>query len=396
RSDRYFSVDTARNFLASCAPNAILFTGGDNDTFPLWYVQEVEGFRTDVRVVVLSYFNTDWYIDQMMRQAYESEPFPFSLTSKDYRQGGLNDFVVVMERENIKGAISLEQYMKLVREGNPALRVATSISAYNSIPSKSVYLNVDSASVMSKGIIPSTLEDYMVPRMVFNIKDRVLEKKDLAILDIILTNKWERPIYFNNTSLASVNIDIRRYAVQEGNAYRLLPVENPDNQETFVDVDIMYDNMMNNFYWRGLQDPSIYYTEDYRNFVLNHRASFNTLAESLLMVDDTERSRNALLKSLEVMPDSVVPYDHFTVRMVSLLMEVGEEEKAKEIAATMSVRADEMLTYMFDNLIADSFTVQKNLIVLNELARVFRAYEDPELGKTYEELFRKHYGMMNN
>jgi hypothetical protein len=114
------------------------------------------------------------------------------------------------------------------------------------------------------------------------------------------------------------------------------------------------------------------------------------------MVDDTERAKNALLKSLEVMPDSVVPYDHFTVRMVSLLMEVGEEEKAKEIAATMSVRADEMLTYMFDNLIADSFTVQKNLIVLNELARVFRAYEDPELGKTYEELFRKHYGMMNN
>ncbi len=396
RSNRYFSVDTARNFLASCAPNAILFTGGDNDTFPLWYVQEVEGFRTDVRVVVLSYFNTDWYIDQMMRQAYESEPFPFSLTSKDYRQGGLNDFVVVMERENIKGAISLEQYMKLVREGNPALRVATSISAYNSIPSKSVYVNVDTTSVLSKGIIPSTLEEYLVPRMVFNIKDRVLEKKDLAILDIILTNNWERPIYFNNTSLASVNIDIRRYAVQEGNAYRLLPVENTDTQDTFVDIDIMYDNMMNNFYWRGLQDPDIYYTEDYRNFVLNHRASFNTLAESLLMADDLERAKNALLKSLEVMPDAVVPYDHFTVRMVSLLMEVGEGEKAKEIAATMSVRADEMLTYMFDNLISDSFTVQKNLIVLNELARVFRAYEDPDLAKAYEELFRKHYGMMNN
>lgn len=395
RSDRYFSVDTARNFLASCAPNAILFTGGDNDTFPLWYVQEVEGFRTDVRVVVLSYFNTDWYIEQMMRPAYESEPFPFSLSLKDYRQGGLNDFVVVMERENIKGAISLEQYMKLVRDGNPALRVATSISAYNSIPSKSVYLNIDTTAVLSKGIIPSSLRDYMVPRMVFNIKDRVLEKKDLAILDILLTNNWERPIYFNNTSMAGVNIDIRRYVVQEGNTYRLLPVENPDNEETFVDTNTMYDNMMNNFYWRGLQDPTVYYTEDYRNFVLNHRASFNTLAEALLIEGDVERSKNALLKSLEVMPDNVVTYDHFSVRMVSLLMEVGEEEKAKEMASIMSVRADEMLTYMFDNLISDSFSVQKNLIVLNELARVFRAYEDPELGKLYEELFRKHYGMMN-
>lgn len=395
RSNRYFSVDTARNFLASCAPNAILFTGGDNDTFPLWYVQEVEGFRTDVRVVVLSYFNTDWYIEQMMRPAYESQPFPFSLSAKDYRQGGLNDFVVVVERENIKGAISLEQYMKLVKDGNPALRVATSISAYNSIPSKSTYLNIDTAKVMGMGIIPENLKDYMVPRMVFNIKDRVLEKKDLAILDIVLTNNWERPLYFNNTSLAGVNIDLRRYVVQEGNTYRLLPVENPTGEDTFVDTDTMYDNMMNNFYWRGLQDPSVYYTEDYRNFVLNHRASFNTLAEALLMENDVERSRSALLKSLEVMPDNVIPYDHFTVRMVGLLMEVGEEEKAKEIAATMSERADEMLTYMFDNTISDSFTLQRNLIILNELARVFRAYDDPDLAKKYEDMFRKHYGMMN-
>jgi len=395
RSNRYFSVDTARNFLASCAPNAILFTGGDNDTFPLWYVQEVEGFRTDVRVVVLSYFNTDWYIEQMMRPAYESQPFPFSLSAKDYQQGGPNDFVVVMERENIKGAINLDQYMKLLREGNPALRVATSISAYNSIPSKSVYLNVDTSAVLSKGIIPAAFRNYLTPRMLINITDRVLEKKDLAILDIMLTNNWERPLYFNNTSLAGVNMDIRKYVVQEGNAYRLLPIENPSPEETLVDTNIMYDNMMNNFYWRGLQDPGIYYNEDYRNFVLNHRASFNTLVESLIIEGDTERARNAALKSLEMMPDNVIPYDHFSVRMVSLFLEVGEEDKAREISALMSVRADEMLTYMFENTISDSFGVQRNLIILNELARVFKAYDDPELAKTYEDMFRKHYGMLN-
>ena len=116
RSDRYFSVDSAKNFLASCQPNAIIFTGGDNDTFPLWYVQEVEGFRTDVRVVVLSYFNTDWYIEQMMNNAYESQPLPFGLPLKAYEQGGRNDYLPLLERPNLKNGIDAKQFIDLIRK----------------------------------------------------------------------------------------------------------------------------------------------------------------------------------------------------------------------------------------------------------------------------------------
>ena len=392
RSNRYFSVDSAKNFLASCAPNAIIFTGGDNDTFPLWYVQEVEGFRTDVRVIVLSYFNTDWYIAQMMRDAYESKPLPFGLTLDNYKQGGLNDYLPLVERQNIKGGtMNAAQFIKLIKDEHPALAVPTSISSYNSVPAKNFYLPIDSAKVMEMGIIPEQFASRLSDRMTWSMKGRGLEKKDLAILDLIVNNNWERPIYFNNTSASSVNFNLKDYMVQEGNAFRLLPIKNVASGEMFVDTNIMFDNMMNNFHWRELDNPTVYYSEDYRNFVLNHRASFNTLIESLLAEGKMDEAREALLKCLEVMPDNVIRYDHFSVQQVGYLILVGEEERATDMAELISQRSDEMLTYLYSTGTLDRFELQKNLISLSELARTFRGTENLELANKYEELFRKHY-----
>ncbi|WP_420581872.1 DUF2723 domain-containing protein [Reichenbachiella sp.] len=395
RSNRYFSVDSAKNFLASCEENAIIFTGGDNDTFPLWYVQEVEGFRTDVRVIVLSYFNTDWYIAQMMRDAYESKPLPFGLTLDNYKQGGLNDYLPLVERQNIKGGtMNAAQFIKLIKEEHPALAVPTSISSYNSVPAKNFYLPVDSAKVMELGIIPEQFASRLSDRMTWSMKGRGLEKKDLAILDLIVNNNWERPIYFNNTSASSVNFNLKDYMVQEGNAFRLLPIRNQTSGEMFVNTDIMFDNMINNFHWRELDNPTVYYSEDYRNFVLNHRASFNTLIQNLLAEGKTEKAREAILKCLEFMPDNVIRYDHFSVQQVGYLILVGEEEKATEMAELISTRSDEMLTYLYSTGNLDRFELQKNLISLSELARTFRGTENLELASKYEELFRKHYELM--
>ncbi len=396
RSDRYFSVDAAKNYLDSCAPNAILFTGGDNDTFPLWYIQEVEGFRTDVRVVVLSYFNTDWYINQMMRPAYDSEPLPFGLSDKHYLQGGLNDYLPVIENPNIKGAINAEQFLKLVETEHPQLKIPTSISSYNSVPSKSLFLSgIDTNKI--KAMIPENLHGMVQDRMIWNIKGRALEKKDLAVLDLIINSNWDRPIYFNNTSLAGVNLDLRNYVVQEGITYRLLPVQGTTPQEGYpVNTEVMYDNVMNKFHWRGLNDPSIYYTEDYLGFCLNLRSAFNSLARALIDRGEPEKAAEVLKKCLEVMPNESIPYDYFNVQSVGILIETGELELANHIADVTSADSKAWLDYYIKRGVNDPQDLQKRLLFLNELARAYRANDERERANTYEELFTNYYTSLVN
>lgn len=396
RSDRYFSVDSAKNFLASCAPDAILFTGGDNDTFPLWYAQEVEGFRTDVRVIVLSYFNTDWYIDQMTRKAYKSDPVPFTLSHKEYRQGGPNDYLPYIENPNIKDqAISLEGYLRLIRQDHQAIKVPTTLGSYNSLPSKTLFLPVNKSEVINKGIVPDNMQNLIPERMFFRLKGGGLEKNTLMILDMIVANNWKRPIYFNNTSLQNAGVDFRKFVVQEGNTYRLLPVEKRSPQNDLVNTEVMYDNVMNKFSFRELDNPHVYYNEDYRNFILNHRSTFNTLGEALIHEGDTTRATEVLNRSLEEIPDKAVPYDYSNVQTASLLFTLGENDKAIDIAEKLGTRAENFLEYYTRyNLTLDT-EVQRNMTVLSLLSRMLKNFGEDDLASRFESSFMDYYGIFN-
>ncbi len=386
RAKRYFSVDSAVNYLQSCAPNAILFTGGDNDTFPLWYSQEVEGVRTDVRVIVLSYYNTDWYINQTMRQTYESKPFPYTLTSKNYRQGGPNDYLPYYNAK-IK-SVDLKQYLELIKKDHQGLRLYPSA---NIVPTREITLNVDVDKVRSLGIVPKKLDSLIVPTMVLRLRNGVnaLEKKDLALLDVLATADWERPLYVNNTSLAQFNVDLSRYVVQEGNAYRILPVYNPDPNNDLVNTDVAYENMMKKFKFRGLDDPSIYYTQDYRSFVQNHRSSFNALAQALIAEGDSARAREVLLFNLAKMPDNVINYDFTTTQTVELLLEVGEKEKAIEIANLLKNRYDQLAIYYLAKRDYGR-ELQIPIFLLGQLQRTLYMYGETELAKKFEEAYEKY------
>jgi hypothetical protein len=397
RSNRYFSVDSARNFLASCEPNAILFTGGDNDTFPLWYIQEVEGYRTDVRVIVLSYFNTDWYIDQMTRQAYDSDPLPFSLTSEQYRQGGPNDYLPYYENPSIKGAaINLKQFIKLIKDDHQGLKLPGQMGRYNMVPSKSLFLDIDTADIKGRDIVPEDKYKFLTERMVFTLKRNALEKNTLMILDLIANNNWERPIYFNNTSLQGVGVNLNNYVVQEGNAYRLLPVRNPDPRSEFVNTQVMYENVMNEFRFRGLDDPKVYNSIDHRNFALNHRSTFNSLANALINKGEIEKAKKVLNKSLEVIPDISIPYDYTSSQTVRLLYAVGENERAKEIAMLLGERANDALSYFDRYNISIGNEMQKNLLILQDLVNTMKNQQENELAQKYEEYFMMHYQKLNS
>jgi hypothetical protein len=389
RSDRFFSVDSAVNYLESCAPNAIIFTGGDNDTFPLWYAQEVEGRRTDMRVIVLSYYNTDWYIKQSMSKHYESQPMPYTLSIEQYRQGGPNDYLPY-EDLKLKGGMNLQQYIDLISKDYQGLRLYPSA---NVVPTKDIILNVDVEKVRSMGIIPEGMDSLVVPQMLLKVRGNALEKKDLALLDVLLTNNWERPLYVNNTSLEQFNIDLRPYVVVEGNAYRILPIRNPNPREKLVNTKVSYENMMQKFQFRGLDNPKVYFSVDYRNFILNHRGAINEVAEALVAEGNKEKARELVLFSLEKMPDNSSPYDVSNARNVQILFEVGEKEKAIELANILGRRMGEDAEYYLAKRDYGN-DLYNSVVVLGEMQRVLYMYGEADLAKKYEEQYEKYAEML--
>ena len=396
RSNRFNSIDSAKNLLSSCAPNAILFTNGDNDTFPLWYAQEVEGFRTDVRVAVLSYLNTDWYVDQMKRQAYKSDPLPISLEIENYRQG-TNDYLPFVERAEVKGGMDLKRYMQLVKENHSVLQVAAqNAKPFLSFPTKAFYLDVDKNAVIQNNAVSPDRQGQIVDQLSFNIGKSAIEKKHLIILDILATNNWKRPVYFSTTVSSSDYLNLQPYFQLEGLAYRVVPAKNPDpNAEGYVAKNIMYQNMMTKFAWRNLDNPNIFYDESYiSQLPPNTRDKFYRLATAYLAAGDKVKAKQVMDRCFEAMPDKSIPYDYYTPQFIEPLVQVGDKKRAEEILNVMSKRSTRALDYystLPDGALFDR-EVQTNFMVLQQLVLAARTLGNEQKAAELEQLFMKYYG----
>ncbi|MCC2546845.1 DUF2723 domain-containing protein [Hymenobacter sp. BT175] len=396
RSDRYNSVDSARNLLNSCAPNAILFTNGDNDTFPLWYAQEVEGVRTDVRVAVLSYLNTDWYIDQMKRRSYKSEPLPISMQNQHYAQG-TNDYLPYVENPAVN-EVNLQEFVQLVQQNSPLLQVQTqSGRPLLSYPTRKFYLNVDTTAVKAMNLLAPDRKGQLVSRMEWDMGKGAIEKKNLVILDMLATNNWKRPIYFSSTVNTADFMNLQPYFQLEGLAYRILPARDPNyeprgNAEGYVAKDLMYQNMMRTFSFRGLNDPNIFYDENNLRFPANYRDKFSRLANAYLAEGDTAKAKEVIDRCFAVMPDKSIPYDYYSPQFVLPLVAVGETKKANELMDTMVNRAEQSLAYYYShNSTLFDTEVQTNLLALQSVYQAASQLNDQQRASKAAELLNKYY-----
>ncbi len=333
RSLRTLSRDVAINYLQSCAPNAILFTNGDNDTFPLWYAQEVEGIRTDVRVVNLSLLQTDWYIRQMRRAAYDSKPVPFTIPEEKLEAEKLSYLYINPQNPN---PMNLKEALAAGTSDDPATKIDNGGDLLDVLPARSLYVNVDSLQVMRNKVISVKDTARLAKRISWDLGGRnVILKNDLLVLDLIAHNNWERPIYFAVTTGDEAYVGLKRYFQLEGLAYRFVPIRQTETEEAQggrVNTEVMYDNIMNKFFWGGMDKPGINLDENCVRMVGNLRMQMSILAGALINEGKKQKAKAVLDKCLTVMPDENIPYDASIFTICGAYYELGETKKANELA----------------------------------------------------------------
>jgi len=388
RSNRYTPRDFAKNYLESCEKNAILFTNGDNDTFPLWYAQEVEGIRTDVRVVNLSLLNTDWYIEQIKYRAYESDPVPISFTY-DQIAGERRVYCPIIEQ--IKKPYNIADIIEFVKSDAPEAKVPVSnTESINYIPTRNFLFPIDSAAVIQSKLIKPEQASKMEKEMVWTVKKNYVFKSELAILDIMNQTKWKRPIYFAIT-VGDAYLNMEDYFRLDGLTYRLTPIksDNFDGQTGWIDTDILYDRLMNKFVWGNIDKKNVYLDENNLRMTMNFRNIFARLANALLREGKRDSAVKVLDHCMQVMPEKTVPYNVFMLGIIEAYFKAGESKKALDIFQGMRKMTEQELNYFLslDTKKAQtlSFEARRSMTVYNELARIVRTYSQEKLAKELDD-----------
>ncbi len=415
RHHRYTARDFAVCYLQSCAPNAVLFTQGDNDTYPLWYAQEVEGVRPDIRIINLSLLGVDWYIDQLRYKINDAPPLKFSFKPGQWL-GSKRDIVRYKADPRIpaNASIDLKRVMQFIASEDQQNKVMyQNGETENYLPTRNFYLDIDPVKAREMNMVSKDEDSLLVPRMEWSISNSALLKNDLFTLDIVANNIMDRPIYFAVSVAPDAYMNLEKYFQLEGLAYRVVPKINTSGSpyNAPVRTDAMYENMTKKFKFGGIaENPNIYLDENILRMTVNIRGNFGRLAEALIAKGEKEKAAEVIDYSLKVMPPNQVPHSVFDYSYPEIYYLAGQKEKGHKLLLEMMDKAkDELKFYKsaYDYTLAQaragndmqylaelqqgSFMerreLREQLYIMQEMNNNAKKYEDPEFAKQIEKEF---------
>ena len=409
RSGRYTCRDFGQNYLMSMQDegNPIIFTNGDNDTFPLWYNQDVEQVRTDARVCNLSYLQTDWYIDQMVRPAWKSPSLPITWPRIDYCSG-TNEYVEikpeykkqVMEFFASNPEEARKQFGDDPFEIHNVLKYWVRANKNNDemhiIPTDTLYLNIDKKKVMESGMMlpkDSTGAVNIPDRMAISLSGkRALYKGDLMLLEMLANSNWTRPLYVALTVGSENYMNLGDNFIQEGLVNRITPFHTDETNN--FDTEKVYKNLMTRFKYGGLEKPGLYLDETVTRMCQTHRRLFAMLVRHLIDEGDKERAAKALAYAEKVLPEYNLPYNYMGggIDFIEAYYELGQTKNARKVADAMFKTSSQYMTY-FLGLKQSSFNsslrdCMYNLYVMQTITDIASQYDKDYADKLSERFAR--------
>ncbi len=352
RSGRYVMRDAGYNYLEGTLPNSIVINYGDNDTYPLWYNQEVEGLRPDVRIMNQSYLGGGWYIEEMRHRYNESDPIPFGMPRHKYMYTG--DLAYV--REIYTEPIDIRQAMAVVYSESPATKVPlTDRMSMDLIPTRKLLLPVNRENVLANGTVRPEDAHLIQDTIVLELRGETITKPEVMILDMLANFNWERPVYFTQPSLLQ-NIGLLDYLQYDGYAYRLVPIKTPV-ESTFkigrIDTDYLYNNLMNKFRYGNIADTTVY-VDNFSRYNIRSaqiRLGFARLAMMLIERGEKERAVEVLNRGLEVVPLSQIgfgdggEFDYDMLAYIDAYYLAGEIERGDDLLIAFASDVAEHIFY---------------------------------------------------